>query len=448
LTIIVLVSFIIALGKNTPVFPWLYHHVPTFSLFQAPTRFSIWAEVSLVLLVGLGIEIWHRPVGRALYWTRLATAGAFAISVGAGLAWLLIGDVSPTFIRATAITGFLGVVIGILTLTAPESRLSKITRKITGVQKIWVMAVVFFVMLDLLIAGWGLIPGIEQEFYTNPAPNAEEIRSQLFGRRLYLLSQDEYNLKFDRFMRFDTFDPGEGWHNLRAAMVPNLYILDRIPSVNNFDPLVPNRYARWLQHLETFSLAEEFEEVAYLLNLMGVGMVEVMDQNTAYGVSFNSISGGTRVRWVPCVEYTRTGEESWDWITENQQDFEIVVVLEGEGPPSDPDCTNFVGAGQIFNISDNANRQVFRVAADAPGWLVLSDVWYPGWRAYVDGVSVSIYRANYLFRAVQLSAGTHEVEIVYRPTSFWLGSIVSLVTWIILIALWLVYRRRYGIFFN
>jgi hypothetical protein len=224
--------------------------------------------------------------------------------------------------------------------------------------------------------------------------------------------------------------------------------LDRIPSVNNFDPLVPNRYARWLQHLETFSLAEEFEEVAYLLNLMGVGMVEVMDQNTAYGVSFNSISGGTRVRWVPCVEYTRTGEESWDWITENQQDFEIVVVLEGEGPPSDPDCTNFVGAGQIFNISDNANRQVFRVAADAPGWLVLSDVWYPGWRAYVDGVSVSIYRANYLFRAVQLSAGTHEVEIVYRPTSFWLGSIVSLVTWIILIALWLVYRRRYGIFFN
>jgi hypothetical protein len=162
LTIIVLVSFIIALGKNTPVFPWLYHHVPTFSLFQAPTRFSIWAEVSLVLLVGLGIEIWHRPVGRALYWTRLATAGAFAISVGAGLAWLLIGDVSPTFIRATAITGFLGVVIGILTLTAPESRLSKITRKITGVQKIWVMAVVFFVMLDLLIAGWGLIPGIEQ----------------------------------------------------------------------------------------------------------------------------------------------------------------------------------------------------------------------------------------------------------------------------------------------
>jgi hypothetical protein len=448
LVAIVLISFILALGKNTPIFPWLYHHVPTFSLFQAPTRFSIWAVFSFVLLAGLGLEIWHRPEARALYWTRLATAGAFAISLGAGLTWLLLGDVSPTFIRASAITGLLGVVIGILTLTAPVSRLSDDARWITGGQKIWVFSVVLFVMLDLLIAGWGLIPGIEQEFYTNSAPNVEEVRSQLQGRRLYLVSQDEYNLKFDRFMRFDTFDSGEKWNNLRAAMVPNLFIFDGIPSVNNFDPLVPNRYARWLQNLELLMSHDENNKVMDLLNLMGVGLVEVMDQNAAYGVSFNPLSGGTRVRWVPCAEYARTSEESWDRVVGSQHDFESVVVIEGESSLSNTECTIYLGTGQIFYISDTTNRLKLRVHADAPGWLVLSDVWYPGWLAYVDGVLVSIYRANYLFRAVQLSAGNHDIEFVYRPISFWLGLSISLVTWIFLITLWLVYRRGYAKLFN
>jgi uncharacterized membrane protein YfhO len=61
------------------------------------------------------------------------------------------------------------------------------------------------------------------------------------------------------------------------------------------------------------------------------------------------------------------------------------------------------------------------------GWLVLSDQWYPGWHGYVDGQPQEIYRANYLFRAVQLDAGSHLVEFQYRPVSFLVGSVITLV---------------------
>ena len=75
---LILISFLLALGKNTPIYPWLFNHVPGFDMFQAPSRFSLWAEFGLVMLAAIGVDQWSRPEGRGLYWTRLGTAGAFA----------------------------------------------------------------------------------------------------------------------------------------------------------------------------------------------------------------------------------------------------------------------------------------------------------------------------------------------------------------------------------
>jgi hypothetical protein len=62
------------------------------------------------------------------------------------------------------------------------------------------------------------------------------------------------------------------------------------------------------------------------------------------------------------------------------------------------------------------------------GWLVLTDVWYPGWKCKVDGNEMPIYRANYLFRAVAVPAGSHEVLFTFEPRSYLLGRIISGVT--------------------
>ena len=66
------------------------------------------------------------------------------------------------------------------------------------------------------------------------------------------------------------------------------------------------------------------------------------------------------------------------------------------------------------------------VDMDEKGFLVLTDQYYPGWQATVDGSPTEIYRANYLFRAVAVPAGRHEVVFTYRPKSFRMGAVVSL----------------------
>jgi len=58
-------------------------------------------------------------------------------------------------------------------------------------------------------------------------------------------------------------------------------------------------------------------------------------------------------------------------------------------------------------------------------FLVVSEMYFPGWRAYVDGVQTPIFRTNYLFRGVVVPEGQHVVRFVYRPSSVLAGAAVS-----------------------
>jgi len=66
------------------------------------------------------------------------------------------------------------------------------------------------------------------------------------------------------------------------------------------------------------------------------------------------------------------------------------------------------------------------VTTDRAGYLVLSDSFYPGWNAFVDGTATPIERADYLFRAVPVSAGAHVVTFEYRSASLMWGGIISI----------------------
>jgi hypothetical protein len=78
-------------------------------------------------------------------------------------------------------------------------------------------------------------------------------------------------------------------------------------------------------------------------------------------------------------------------------------------------------------ILEYGNRRVgVRTRADGARLLVLTDVYYPGWTAAVDGVETPIYRANYAFRGVPVPAGEHTVTFRYAPSSFRYGAWLSL----------------------
>jgi hypothetical protein len=88
-------------------------------------------------------------------------------------------------------------------------------------------------------------------------------------------------------------------------------------------------------------------------------------------------------------------------------------------------------------LSYEPEQVVIETEGDREGWLVLTDAWYPGWRATVDGAPADIARADVLFRAVPVPAGRHRVEFVYDPVLFQAGLVISLTVAAVCVALWL-----------
>jgi hypothetical protein len=74
--------------------------------------------------------------------------------------------------------------------------------------------------------------------------------------------------------------------------------------------------------------------------------------------------------------------------------------------------------------------------------LFMSDNYYPGWNVFIDEEKGKIYRADYSFRAVPIRSGKHEVIFMYKPDSFKVGSVASIISLIGLGLFVGIIRRR------
>jgi hypothetical protein len=98
------------------------------------------------------------------------------------------------------------------------------------------------------------------------------------------------------------------------------------------------------------------------------------------------------------------------------------LITTGEASPQDKATT----------VSYAPERVEIVATLDSPGWLVLTDAYYPGWQANVDGQPAEILSANIMFRAVSLPAGEHPVVFEFKPRSLQIGMLVSGVALLVL----------------
>ncbi|MBV9122990.1 MAG: YfhO family protein, partial [Planctomycetes bacterium] len=115
-------------------------------------------------------------------------------------------------------------------------------------------------------------------------------------------------------------------------------------------------------------------------------------------------------------------------------DFRQRVFLEGWTPaPGRQPAPEKPSQAEIQRYQPN--QVVIQVNGPAPGYLVLADVWFPGWTCFVDGQPVPLYRADYVFRAVEVPAGSHRVTFTLAPPSYRWGKIISSMTALLVLGL-------------
>jgi hypothetical protein len=424
LGVIVGVSFLLALGDNTFLFPFLYKNIPTFGSFQAPTRFSLWAEISLAILAGIGIDQLVPAEGRRKYWMRLAAAGCVAVIGGAVIGWKFLSGVEKTFFIPIGLAGLFGLGTTLLILSKPAG-------SDRNQDKIWSGLLVLLIAVDLLIAGWGLNPGVGIGFYG--VGQEERVSSRIF------MDQDlEYDLKFNKYFRFESFRPEVPWNDMHQDLIPNLPMLIRLEMVNNFDPLVPAQFKKWLaefNHLEPGSQGQ-------MAALMNIGQIFYQSGDFVESIEIIADDEYGEVWIAERIDINDDEEKILENIIQSREVLERRVIITSSPTVLDANCqSRGIGEAHVnlkrpgyININTNLSEN---------SWVFWSQSWYPGWIAVIDGVKkVEVEKANYLFQAACIPAGEHVVEFIYRPLSFTAGWVISALTASLLAAAWMIQNRK------
>ena len=117
------------------------------------------------------------------------------------------------------------------------------------------------------------------------------------------------------------------------------------------------------------------------------------------------------------------------------------AVLVSAVPPSLKDSVDasppnpFPFSSNVALVEGGINEISFRTSTSLRAVLVVSQTYYPGWKATVDGNETEVFPANLTLTGVALPAGVHEVRLAFRPTSFKIGAALSLISCLILAAM-------------
>jgi hypothetical protein len=391
------VTFVLAFGKFTPIYPLFYHYVPVFNLFQAPARWLLLAVFSLVLLAAMTTTDW-KPDRRTTNRGRIGLIGAASLFAAGIVVQLLLLDAPPITIqmaKGLTILGFLGLAVALIFTTQPGDN-----RRWTR----WAASVLVFVAVDLWWANASSNPTVPASFYEKqPAATAPRI-----------FWPDEQNqalpeAAFTRFLPLNDYRVAvERQADYRQSNLPNLNLLDRQPSLNDFDPLRPDGLERFTRLLNA-SLHPELLQAAAVGKVCGSSQAE---------------SNPPRV-WIVPVAISVDNAESAERIVgaADWNPYQTVVVEGSVGLAGRQQPGQQAGTARIV---DETPLEL-TIAVDSPdgGMLVVADGYFPGWEASVDGVSTTIYRANLAFRAVVVPAGAHSVRMIYQPRAFAVGAAIS-----------------------
>ena len=402
-----LVGLVLALGKYTAIFSF-FHQIPGFSLFRIPTRFLLWFAVGASVLCGLGLDqVLRRERPRPANGWLLAVVLGVA---SAGLLWVsgvaLFGDSSEPTRYIYHLRGDGLRLIGALIIGA--WLLGRRARRVAA----WAAPVVIFA--ELYSFGADFNGTIEPAAYTETPATAREIladHTTAAPPRIVSLVNE----------RKSPFDWHGGWaydlesyrrYNETLRMYSGgLYgVANALPG---WSPLHLYRHGEFARGYPAFAALAGVE---YAVRYSRDGGFEVQRLPTALPRAY--VVGQFHLATSP-----RAG------LSYMARGFPMrgEVVLE-EAPVAS------IGPGGAAEIVRYDDEEVAVALTDsAGGILVLSDTYYPGWRAFVDGVERPILRANHVFRAVVVPAGAREVVFSYEPDSFRYGLLVSVAA----VALWL-----------
>ena len=406
-------ALLLSFGGNTFAYSLFYLFAPGFALFRSQERAAFVFSFSMALLSGYGVRLLTQAMPKSVK-ARLYGFYRFLtwLSWGAlGLVFLTFygfvdtGQVAGSAFSTALERSILLVILLTLSLGLLYLRLRRIVR-----DQLLTSLFVVLIVLDLFTVNWrNNFQAARPEEQYGPTMLTQILQSDNEVFRVY----NEWRL------------PG------------NYGCVYGLEDIWGASPLYVGRYEELVYKLP-------IERVWQLLNVkyvitwrkVLVPETEVLHEepkelDTTYLHRLDE--HWPRAYVVHQVEVIENDEKVLERLREPEFDPRQVAIL-----PHSADLTlpsQVAGASSVAIIERQPERIVLEIEMVADGLLVLSEVYYPGWRAYAEGEEVPIYQANHVLRAVPLRAGHHRVEMVFDPLWPKVGLVVSVLTFLLIVGL-------------
>ncbi len=413
--LLAVLSVFLAFGGFTVLHGWVFRVIPGFDLIRAPARMIYLLDFALAGLTALGLDAVLRPMPRlsrgiwhrVLHYSPLLLFAAALIALSAAYHALLQSQDKAPEIFARLLTGTHGMVFAFLLMGC-------------GVAILWFrghgrikplnLGLAFCALMVFDLASLGAYTELE---LVNPMSGFEHSEAVTF-----LKDDPEY-------YRIDTRT--EVWD----VWQPDLGLLHGIFDVwGIYNPLVLADYHRYWEGLGSRSTPlYDFLNAKYI-----VGHKDVVLDWDKFELAFDADPTINIYRNTAVLPRASVVHNAWSVPDQEQafaaihrSDFQpatTVVVENGRSLTAEQ-----LDASPASIVAFSNNEIKLEASTSAPGYLVLSEVYYPGWKVEVDGRPAELNRANYAFRAVFLPPGEHLVRFHFQSRSWQLGMACSLFAW-------------------
>jgi hypothetical protein len=449
--VIGLIAAALSVGPATPI-GTLFFYAPGYGTFRVPARHLFIMSFALTLAASLAFA---EVTGARERRIRISYA-VMAVSAAAGVVFALLAQ------RITGISGLMGqnqtymqwaVWLPVLACAA------FVTAGLAGriVPRRWLPAPGFALLLAALHLGEMMLFHYVMPGYNFSYAEIPETRVQLHHRMSQL--RDELRPTGHRILAAD------GSRN--RFLLPNLTRAWEVPAASGTGSLGIERYAELLRMagpgrvepeiLSDKDLALDLFSVRYALvplswlDLPQITIDDSADWTAVEDLQYHPADPDTHYRlfrnarahpraWCAPELVRASAGETLQAVRAGQLpdgrpfDGRRVVFAEDEMLPA---WQNTADSGHEHTVAfavRSDGRRRYAVTAPSPCILVASEVYYPWWRATVDGAAVVPSRVNHTMIGIPLAAGTHIVELSIMPTSVWTGAAVSVVCAV----LWLI----------
>ena len=438
---LVAASLIVALGSYTPIYPFLFRHLPFLGVFRFPEKFFFFTYVLLVYMTlkGLCDLLVHNKDGVkgpfialaivCVVWVGLYILSSFNLDLLARFIALQSGISLSSPDHAKMVAGAMSNLDRQVVLSLGFLLLIVLAKTKAIRLHLFAVLMVSAVFVDLAWAHksflFPLHPGFAYE-----------------SQRILQTRETELN-------RFFYFPSGRDLHPSSVTVLGRPTLKESIAlSFKNFLPNAGLLYGvDYFQEIDALG-RQPYTDFLFFANQLDFTrqMKLLRTFNVKHLLAFRPLAekGITLIRhfpdnfsWLYKIEGTIPRAYVVNKATVENDSKQVLRLLSGAG--FDP--TLQVVLDREILISPvrqlKATAKIVRyenelvtiaTSADNEAILVLADSYYPGWKAFVDGREEVIRRANLFFRAVPLSAGNHTVEFRYEPRSFTFGLVISAAT--------------------